>query len=208
MIIIKIERISPNKIKVTLTMDDLREWDIDLNAISYNSPETQELFWSMIRKAETEANFFIDGSQLIVEAMPARSEGFVMIITKLDEDEARFERIVKSRIRKNEIRARLKTTRVFHNPIVYEFTQLDDLIDACNVIKNRFIGLSALYMLENTYYLSLELKSPLNGEDIDNLLHEFAMKQDNSLIKLGQLSERGQLIVKDDAINVITESFV
>ena len=40
----KIEKINENKIKVTISFNDLEERNIDLNSLNYNSPETQELF--------------------------------------------------------------------------------------------------------------------------------------------------------------------
>lgn len=40
----KIERFGENRIRIFVSYDDLEERDIDLDAFSYNSPETQELF--------------------------------------------------------------------------------------------------------------------------------------------------------------------
>ena len=44
----KIERINENEIKVTISVNDLLERNIDLSSLNYNSPQAQELFWDMM----------------------------------------------------------------------------------------------------------------------------------------------------------------
>ena len=44
----KIERIAPNKIKITLSVEDLKKWDVNFESLTYNSPEAQELFWTYV----------------------------------------------------------------------------------------------------------------------------------------------------------------
>ncbi len=202
----KIERISANKIKVTLTVEDLREWDIDIDAISYKSPATEELFWNMIKKAEAEANFYIDGSQLVVEAMPASGDGFVMIITKLDDAGTRLQRYVKARVRRNERVARRSVARTVYTPMVYRFRTLDDAMDACAAIDSRFVGQSSLYALGGDFFLTLELQTPLCGDDIRTLLVDFAEMVDNPGIQQGMLTERGDCILSTDAVALLART--
>ncbi len=212
----KIERISPNKIKVTLTYQDLQDMDININTMFYNSPATQELFWRMIKKAEAEAGFYVDGSQLVVEAMPARGEGFVMIITKLEDEIAQMQKIdklIKSRVRKAEgVRAKpAKQPRTVCSPTLYAFSgknAMEDLISALSAINSRFLGLSSLYLFEDTFYLALEIAGPLSGNDVDAILSDFSERLDNVPMRLGFLTERASCIVKDTAIGTICDRFL
>lgn len=48
----KIEKINENIIKVTISLSDLEERNIDFSAFNYNSPAAQELFWDMMEQPE------------------------------------------------------------------------------------------------------------------------------------------------------------
>ncbi len=50
----KIEKLSDDKIRITLNMDDLKENDIDFQSFMSNSIESQDLFMDMLEKAEKE----------------------------------------------------------------------------------------------------------------------------------------------------------
>jgi hypothetical protein len=114
-ILMKIERISDNIIKVTISLNDLEERNIDLEAFADNSPAAQELFWDMMEQAELEFGFNISDSQFIIEPIPDSEGGFILTITRIDDDED-FESIhkyIKNRFRRADIRVKKKTRKVF-----------------------------------------------------------------------------------------------
>ena len=45
---------SRTKIKITLNIEDLNARNIDVQSFIYNSPESQDLFWDVMREAEKE----------------------------------------------------------------------------------------------------------------------------------------------------------
>ncbi len=202
----KIERIAPNKIKVTLSVDDLKEWDVSFESLTYNSPEAQDLFWSLIHRAELEADFYANGSQLVVEAMPIKNDGFAMIITRVEEgEEFSPQRYIKPRIKKDaKPRKRLRT---LSNPLVFEFRSFDDVIEACKSIENRFIGSSSLYKHNDKYYLLLNISNDFVAEDMDVMLTEFARKERNAVVKTGELAEHGILLVDEKAVESFNAHF-
>ena len=81
----KIEKLTENKLKITLTIDDLTERNIDLQSFIYNSPESQDLFWDMMNEAEKEYGFDVDESMIYVEASSSGTGLFTLIVTKTDE---------------------------------------------------------------------------------------------------------------------------
>ena len=97
----RIERIGENKIRIFVSYDDLEERDIDLDAFNYNSPETQELFWDLMEQAELELGFEAQESQLCIEAVSDVEHGFVITITRVDEenDFESFHKFIKNRYR-------------------------------------------------------------------------------------------------------------
>ena len=81
----KIEKLTENKIKITINIDDLAEKNIDLYSFMHNTPETQDLFWDILNKAEKECGFNVDNSMICVEASTSGAGNFVLIVTKTNE---------------------------------------------------------------------------------------------------------------------------
>lgn len=210
-IIMKIERISHNKIKVTLSIDDLEQWNIDIENLSYNSPETQEMFWNMMKRAETETGFYVDDSQLIVEAMPLQSEGFVIIITRVDEEDD-FESIhkyIKNKFRKSELRVKRKNKKISSTLMLYMFSSFEDVCSASARLIDIYDGESTLYKYKQYYYLTLTRNCTINSypESIETILSDYGQKISHPSIQEGFLNEHATKIVENNAIEVLSNYF-
>ncbi|OQB14713.1 MAG: Adapter protein MecA 2 [Firmicutes bacterium ADurb.Bin193] len=203
----KIERIAPNKIKVTLSIDDLKEWDVSFESLTYNSPEAQDLFWNLIHRAEVEAGFYANGSQLVVEAMPIKNDGFVMIITRIEEGEDNpVQKYLRPRVKKD-VKTR-RRPRVLVSPVVYEFKSFDDVVEACKNIETRFSGMSSLYKYNQQFYITFHITNELVLEDLDVILTEYAVKDGASAhIRTGELAEHGMLLIENNAVETISSHF-
>lgn len=81
----KIERISENQIKFTLTQDDLSHRNMQLSELSYGSVKAQELFREIMQRAAGECDFHTSSeTPLIIEAVPISREGIMVIVTKVN----------------------------------------------------------------------------------------------------------------------------
>ena len=65
----QIEKLNENKIRITLNLDDLKENNIDLHSFMASSIETQDLFYSMLDKADREVGFKTENYKLMIEAL-------------------------------------------------------------------------------------------------------------------------------------------
>ena len=65
----QIEKITENKIRITLNIEDLLEKNIDLHTFMSNSIESQDLFYDMLDKAEKEIGFKTKDYKLMIEAL-------------------------------------------------------------------------------------------------------------------------------------------
>ena len=65
----RIEKITENKIRIILNMQDLQEKNIDLHTFMSNSIESQDLFYDMLDKAEKEIGFETKNYKLMIEAL-------------------------------------------------------------------------------------------------------------------------------------------
>ena len=80
----KIERISENQLKLTLTKDYLKERDIKLEDLITPSEKTQKLFRDIMEQALDEEDFVSENTPLMVEAVPMGTEGIMIIVTKVN----------------------------------------------------------------------------------------------------------------------------
>jgi len=200
----RIEKIGENKIRIFVTFDDLEERDIDLSSFNYNSPETQELFWDLMEQAELELGFETHESQLCIEAVTDVDQGFVITITKIDE-EGDFESIhkfIKNRFRRNDLRIKRKTGNICSTVMIYNLESFDDLCDLAVRLKPLYLGDSTVYQCEGSYYLVLRRINGGNQNQarIESVLAEYGDRVLNVSFFEGYLNEYGTLMVENDAI--------
>ena len=83
----KIERISENQIRCTLTREDLASRKINLRELAYGSEKAKMLFQDMMQEAFREYGFSVENSPLMIEAIPISGDAIVLIITRVDDPE-------------------------------------------------------------------------------------------------------------------------
>jgi adapter protein MecA 1/2 len=207
----KIEKVSDNEIKVTISISDLQERNIDLNSLNYNSPAAQELFWDMMEQAEVQYGFNTSDSQLCIEALPDSDDGFIVTITKIDED-GDFESIhkyIKSKFKKNDLKVKRKNRKVYSTLMIYSFSDFDDLCSLSKKISSMYSGDSSLFKYKDTYYLVLTRSSLTisNTKLFEVLLGEYGNKITNVSFYEGFLNEYGTKIIEYNAIEVLNNYF-
>lgn len=204
----RIEKVNDNVLRVTITLNDLEERNIDLGSLNYNSPAAQELFWDMMEKAEEEYGFASGDSQLIFEASPENEDGFVVTITKVAAD-GEFESIqkyIKSKYKNSELRQKKKKSKVCSALKIYCFDSIDDLCKLSKQISALYNGDSTLYKCRNSYYLLLTgTSSPTRS--LDAIMSEYSIQIANTSFLEGYLNEYGERIIKDYAIDTLNTYF-
>lgn len=199
----RIERISDNKIKVEINSDDIRVWNVSMKNLTENTPEAQNLFRHALKQAEEKLNFSIGTSQLMIEAIPLSSDGFMMIISKVD-SKPEMSSIFK--FKTNNIKPKSKKDKT--EPAgVYRFSNFDDLCNGAEEVYSLFFGKSSVYKYKDSFYLVL-LPSDLFGfYEADNKLSEFGEKVKNPFATLGILKEYAKIMILDDAIDILSSYF-
>lgn len=84
--IMRLERLTYNKIKIFLTFDDLTDRGLTKEDIWKDSLKWQQLFHDMLEEASNEFGFEIHGS-VAVEVFSLHAQGMVMIVTMEEQDE-------------------------------------------------------------------------------------------------------------------------
>lgn len=96
----RLERISENQIRCTLSKNDLEDRNLFINELAYSTDKTKALFRDMMQQAFYELGFDAEDIPLMIEAIPS-AETLVLVITKVEDPEeldTRFSKFTKPHI--------------------------------------------------------------------------------------------------------------
>ena len=205
----RIERIDENKIKVTVGSDDIRMWNVDLKNFTDNTPEAQDMFCFVLKQAEQDVNFTVGKAQLLVETMPAGEEGFVLIISRLEDADELSQALVRAgrQIRQAEFKVR-KRHRIAPLLRIFKFGDFEDVCRGVAEIRELYMGTSRLTKYQGEFYLEMVPIDSFGFFEIENILSEFAEKNKRPLFMQGVLSEHGKVMIDADAVSIISKNFI
>ncbi len=98
----KIEKISENQIRCTLSHQDLAERELKISELAYSSEKTRTLFKDMMQQASYEFGFEADNIPLMIEAIPVSMETLILVITKVEDPEELDDRLSRFSLGKEE----------------------------------------------------------------------------------------------------------
>lgn len=200
----KFEKVNENKIRITFSIRDLEEKDIDFHNFMSNPIETQDLFLLMLQEAEEKVGFKTKNCKVKIEALAMTEDNFVLTITKiLPEPYKRY------KISSRKPIARRKSNNINYTYLIYRFNSFDDyynfieylynnnLADSTKIAKNIFV-----YLYNNYYYLVL------NGINSNyaklttffTSIVEFASYVSSPELIVRKLNESGTVVIKNNAI--------
>ena len=156
----KFELLKSNKIKVTMNAQDCRDLGISFDAMAKNSPQSREVFFELLRRAQKETGFSFDNSRLVVEAaIQSEKSEMTLFVTKVDNDEekALFDKlshIALPNIEKKEKEAQdKKEEKKKQTSTMVELDDFEDVIKMCHVMRECFWG--SLYSYKDKYYMTM-----------------------------------------------------
>ena len=83
----KIEKISDNQIRCTLSREDLIDRELRISELAYGTEKAKALFRDMMQQANYEFGFDAEDIPLMIEAIPVSPECLVLVITKVEDPE-------------------------------------------------------------------------------------------------------------------------
>ena len=197
----KVEFINENKIKITLTFEELEKRDISLKDITNNSSLARDLFTDLIEETDLDSEFFVDDSQLLIEACSDNNNLFIVTITKIND----FPELKKYTKRENKSNTKTnKITRYKVDSNVFSFNSIDDILDLCTIAKkeNLYFGRNSLYKYNDTYFLIFTKNSIKNKKFLKTyvILSEFCNTYYSYDIYEVSIKEKSKLIIKNNAL--------
>ena len=149
----KFELLKSNKIKVTMDAKDLAEFGISFEAMAKNSPESREVFFKLLRRAEKETGFDCNNARLVVEAAIQAEKGeMTLFVTKVDnkEEQKLFEKL--SEITPEKEAPKKKPVKEEKSTMI-ELDDFEDVVKMCSAMRECFWG--SLYSYNDKYYMTM-----------------------------------------------------
>lgn len=207
----KFEKLSENKIRITLSIQDLAEKEIDFHVFMSNSIESQDILLDMLEQAKKETGFDPENYNLKIEALAMADTSFIFTITKEVPEE-------KTKLSRKKFAIKRKSLNPSSTQAVYSFSSFDDfcsflyflqeskLLDNLTHIADSIL----LYEYKGKYYL---LMNEIHSEVVNKLrfytgITEFAKYVTNSKVFASKLVECGNLIMKNNALEIGLTHFV
>lgn len=206
----RFEKLSNDKIRIILDLQDLEDNDIDYQSFMSNSSDSQKLFMEILDEAEEQIGFITKDYKLMIEALATIDGDFIITVTRSLPD---FD--IASAYKKRTIKAKRKSNKLTKDTIIYEFNNFDDIFDFVLLLKNLNIsGLNAftkdfaLYTYKSNYYLVMD-NIDKNFQDIKTFLcalTEFGKSINNSNLFKSRLNEYGTLLVKNNFYKALSKN--
>ena len=197
----KIEKLTDNKIRIILDIDDLARKNIDVHSLIKNNDGTQRFFKKILKEAQKEVGFDVADAKLLIEAFISTEGFFVLTFTKIANEFKEKSVLIP--------KAKRKSDNQTSNTSVYMFDTFDDFCNFCTYLNNsnlenlkKFAKKISLYEYDSKYFLIFS-EIDKNFKDISLFyiaICEFAKLVSNSPCFFSKLIEYGKPIFKNNAI--------
>lgn len=208
----KFEKLNENKIRITLTMQDLNEKHIDFHSFMSNTLESQDILLDMLEEAKKETGFDPENFNLKIEALATADTNFIFTITKINPE------IEKEKTSKKKFTIKRKSIFPSSTQAIYRFRSFEDFCDFLQFLKENDLfhyikqvaDSISLYRYKENYYLLLNqihLKT-FDNQKFYTCITEFAKHITNSKVFASKLKEYGNIIMQDHALEIGLKHFV
>ena len=193
----KIEKLTDNKIRIILNIDDLAKKNIDVHTLIKDNSMSQKLFKKILIEAKKEVGFDPQDCRLLIEAYISSEGFFVLTVTKI------LEELNKEKNSSIKPKAKRKSLNNNCSTAIYEFDSFEDFESFCTYLSNtklnNFAKKLSLYEYEDKYFLvfsGIDTNS-VYASFIYSSISEFAKLSSNSKFFESKLIEYGKTIFKN-----------
>lgn len=206
----KIEKLTDNKIRIIIDLDELSEKNIDINSLSKNNDKAHLLFQTLLNEAEKQVGFKVQNCRLLVEAFSTADGYVVFTLTKYKNDAS-------SGNSSKKVRYKRKSLSTSYKNAIYKFNNFDEFCNFCTYCNScklsnlkGFAKNISLYEYKDFYYL---IFTNINIDYKDTSffytsISEFSNLVSNSIILKSKLMEHGNVIFRANAIGNGIKYFV
>lgn len=189
----KIEKISDERIKVTLQPIDMKKWNITYESLSTDSPETNDMVWDIIVKIAEKTGLDFKNCRLTIEVIRTLTGNCVLFISK----------------KELSIRYKYKRKNFLRETVaIYRFANFDDLI---NFSKSNlyycflFDGKNSIYRHKNDLLLVINVLPELKKYllPFNDRVCEYADIFKKPVLYASYLDEHFKPIIRKNALKIL-----
>ena len=172
-------QIGSDKLKVMMSEDDMRDYELDCDEMDYNDMNTRHALREILGEAKRVCGFDAACDRMFVQIFPSRAGGCEIFVTLLDAAETKEAAVPKK---------------------VFEFDGMSSLIRACGAVSALgYEGESQAYISDgNAVFLVLD-----DGEAVYGAA-EFGEKYPADVFEVGRC-EHTVLICSPDAVHMLAQ---
>ncbi len=184
----RIEKLTKDKIKVTLTTTDLVNLNIDIDSLEPDSKELHTFLFHIMETIREKTGFNPYSGQVVVEATPS-NDGMCILISRINNMSKKISRKQFNRV--SAVRAKEKATEINH---VFYFDNFEDLCSALKETDKNSLKTACLYQLNNTYCFII--KHEVEHVACLSVMCEFSAKHTAYSMQPKYINEHGILVAK------------
>ncbi|CCY70971.1 negative regulator of genetic competence sporulation and motility [Clostridium sp. CAG:921] len=208
----KLERLGENKVKITLSLEELAEREVTLKDIQTNSNIAKDLFKDLIEENNLDEDFVSNDSHLFIEAASDSNNLFTVTITKVenlpDYSNYQFHSSSKQKNRNSNTKKESKIKYTVDSN-VYSFYNINDIIELCEKAKKEklFFGKNSLYKFNNEYFLIFSKTSIKNSKFVKTyvFLSEYCKNYYAYDLYETSIKERAKMIIENNALQKLSK---
>lgn len=185
----KIEKFENDKIKVTLTTQDLMLYDLGADPVTPDSPKLHNFLFQIMESVREETGFNPYNGQVVVEAVQDTS-GITLFISKLKTfDELEIKKYSPKKLKSVKINKNIHKSR-------YVFKNFENLCSAFSLINENELKNSSLYKYEGNWYITVLSKKTA----VNSILCEYCDSLNETVFSDVFLKEHGVLLARDEKL--------
>ena len=206
----KIEKLTENKIRIIMNIDELAAKNIDIHSLSKTDAKSNSLFQIILEEAEKQVGFKVKNCKLLVEAFSTADDYIIFTLTKY-KNELTPENSPKR------LKFKRKSLTNSYKNAIYQFNNFEEFCNLCTYCHGSKLGTLtglaktvSLYEYNSLYYLVLS-NINITFKNINlfyTSISEFSNLVSSSGIMKSKLDECGKIIFKNNAIKNGIKYFV
>ena len=210
----KFEKLNENKIKITFSIHDLEEKNINFHDFMSNSLETQDLFLDILAEAEDRIGFKVQNCNIKIETLAMTNDNFILTVTKVLPSSNKRTSGIPIKIKP---KVKRKSTPSDSLHLIYKFISFDDYCNFIDFLISNNLSDSykvaekiVFYSYKNNYYLDLfNLNTKYTKIDKFNVgITEFGSYILNPDLYICKLNELGTIFLKNNALKKSLTNFL
>ena len=190
----KLKRINSKNVKVFISQEELEEKEMNPIKMKIQVADSHLFFYRIVIEALEEMEYSID-SNILMDIYSYPGYGIYMMI-KTDED--------LSASQNGEMDNTLSIRFVEQDHFIFEFTDSEDVVDACKILNGKWSAAGYLYHLNSVYYMKLEEVIEEEAATVAAIMLEYG---ELSSLTEDFLLEKGLSVYQDNIIPVMIEYF-